>query len=133
MTELVSMSELQLRRLRKAIPYATDDLIWVADWLFHLNLFSDAQVYDILRFVRPVVESLSSQTDSGEAVPVCTLAVCDGRWVSISNKDCFFDADVSEEVPRMDEYALTIIMCDLNVLRRRMLKRISRLGAAKQK
>lgn len=133
MTELVTLTEQQLRRLRKAIPNACDELIWVADWVFHLNLFSDAQVYDILRFVLPVVESLVSQPVSEDPVQPCTLAVCDGRWVSVTGKDCFFDADVSDEVSRMDDYALTLIMCDLHVLRRRMLKRISRMGSAKQK
>jgi hypothetical protein len=129
MTELVILDEAAVKRLKKAVNTDSDLIVWIGDWLSHLNLFSDAQIYDILRFVQPEVNRFEEEVSAGLDRRVVTLAVCDSRWVSFTGIPMFLDTETSELVPELGEYAVTHILCDLAALRVRMLYRQGRFHA----
>ena len=125
---LIVLDESAVIRLRKAVRSDSDLLVWVGDWLSHLNLFSDAQVYDILGFVKKDIESFEESLIAGRDQQVITLAICDSRWVSITGTPSFLDTKVSELVTEMDQFAVTHIMCDIAALAARMNYRQGRFS-----
>jgi hypothetical protein len=98
----------------------------LVDWFSHLNIFSDGVIVEILKVFNPCIESLAESLGS-EETPVFTVAICDGRWVSCSLKQEFFDAEDFEEVSELPEYAVTHIMCDVIQLYSRMHHRLTRI------
>jgi hypothetical protein len=107
-----------VKRLKRAVDTDLDLLVWVGEWLTHLNLFSDAQIYDILRFAKAGIESFDKDVKSGVTRPM-TLGVCDSRWVSVSGMTTFLDTGTSEELGEMGQPAVTHIFCDIAALRDR--------------
>ena len=103
----------------------------VADWVAHLGLFTDAQIYQLLSAIDNPLESFAN-TLTDARVPVFTLVICDGRWVSCSGKDHFFDVQEYEEVEQLPEYSITHIMCDVTQLYARMEYRVNRMGQGKE-
>lgn len=125
-SELVILDEAAAQRLKKAVGSDLDLLVWIGDWLSHLNLFSDAQIYGILEFIKPEVERFAQDVSAGLNRQIATLAICDSRWASYSGIPMFYDTQTAELVPDMDEFAVTHIMCDVAALRKRMLHRQGR-------
>ena len=123
MSHLYCLDKNAVVRLCKAVPSDSELLIYVADWLTHLNMFSDAQVYAILNFVKPEIEAFDKALSEHKHCGILTLAVTDSRWVSLTSKQEFFDATTSEIQKELDEFAVTHVMCDLAALRKRMLHR----------
>ena len=103
----------------------------VADWVAHLGLFTDAQIYQLLSAIDNPLKSFANTLNDTE-VPVFTLVICDGRWVSCSGKEHFFDLQEYEEVGQLPEYSITHIMCDVTQLYARMEYRVSRMGKGKE-
>jgi hypothetical protein len=130
MTALVVLDEAAVSRLKKAVDTNLDLIVWVGDWLSHLNLFSDAQVYDILRFAKVEIERFAEVAEAGlESQRIATLVVCDSRWVSFSGVAMFLDTETTDLVPDLGEFAVTHIMCDIAALRARMQYRQGRFNA----
>ena len=103
----------------------------VADWVAHLGLFTDAQIYQLLSAIDNPLESFANTLNDAE-VSVFTLVICDGRWVSCSGKECFFDLQEYEEVEQLPEYSITHIMCDVTQLYARMEYRVNRMIGDKE-
>ena len=133
MMGLFCLSENDVNRLLKHVDTDSDLVVWLGDWLSHLNLFSDAQIYEILNFVLPEVERYEQDLDELVDRSVLTLAVCDGRWISLSGVPVFFDTRSSEYVPNLGEFAVMHIMCDIAALRRKMRYRQERLNGQHRK
>lgn len=114
---LVLLDDAAVRRMTKAVGSDLPLLVYLGEWLTHLNVFSDAQVYDILRFVKSGIEQAT------------TLAVADSRWVSFSGNRTFLDTHTSEEVDELPAYAVTHIICDIRALQARMEHRQGRFHA----
>lgn len=127
-TGLFCLTEDDVRRLTKHVQTDSELVIWLGDWLSHLNFFSDAQIYEILTFVCPEVERYEEDLKNKVDRSMLTLAVCDGRWISLSGVPVFFDTRTSEYVPNLGEFAVTHIMCDIAALRRRMRYRQEKLN-----
>lgn len=123
MNTLIVLDEAAIKRLKKAINTDLELLVWIGDWLAHLNIFSDAQIYDILRFIKPETERFEFETSRGIDRRAVSLAVCDARWVSFTGIPVFLDTETAEYVNELDEFAVTHIICDIAALRRRMLYR----------
>ena len=119
---LVLLDEAAVKRLNKAIGSNSDLLAYLGEWLLHLNLFTDAQTYDILRFVKSGIEQFETE---GKFSPT-TLGIHDSRWVSFSRGDKFLDTQEAEEIEEMPSAALTHIFCDIVALRERMIHRQGR-------
>ena len=62
MNTLIVLDEAAIKRLKKAINTDLELLVWIGYWLAHLNIFSDAQIYDILRFIKPEIERFEFET-----------------------------------------------------------------------
>ncbi len=107
---------------RDTLSNLTKTRLAVADWLAHLGIFSDAQIYKALTFVDPLLVQFST-TSEDEPALACTVVVCDGRWVSCSNADGFLDTDHFDELPEMPCPAVTHIVCDVTQLYNRMEER----------
>jgi hypothetical protein len=122
---LILLDEPATKRLIKAIESDLDLLVHLGDWLLHLNMFSDAQIYDILRFARSEIELFAGMANRG-FIPEMTLCVCDSRWVSIYKKPRFLDTQISEEVEELPQPAVTHIFCNLSALWDRMKLRQNR-------
>ena len=60
---LILLDEPATKRLIKAIESDLDLLVHLGDWLLHLNMFSDAQIYDILRFIHIQKTQISVHSD----------------------------------------------------------------------
>lgn len=123
MNTLIVLDEAAIKRLKKAIDTDLELLVWIGDWLAHLNIFSDAQIYDILRFIKPEIERFEFETSRNIDRRAVSLAVCDSRWVSFTGIPAFLDTETAEYVNELDEFAVTHIICDIAALRRRMLYR----------
>lgn len=123
MNTLIVLDEAAIKRLKKAIDTDLELLVWIGDWLAHLNIFSDAQIYDILRFIKPEIERFEFETSRSIDRRAVSLAVCDSRWVSFTGIPAFLDTETAEYVNELDEFAVTHIICDISALRRRMLYR----------
>jgi hypothetical protein len=106
------MDQHQVTRLKKAIGEDSLIFVWTGEWLEHLNMFSEAQIYDIIKFV---VTSLKQH----ETADILNLIVCDSRWVTISGACSFWDAQLAEAVSQMPQAAITIITCDCLALIKR--------------
>lgn len=102
-------------RMAKAIGSENSLLLYVGDWLSHLNLFSDAQLYDILRFVKPVMDHITSLPSTTAETPL--LFVTGYRWVGISGLDRLWDANLAEACDSCPQRAVTHISCDIIALR----------------
>jgi hypothetical protein len=120
-------------RLIRHVQTESDLVIWLGDWLSHLNFFSDAQIYEILKFACPEVERYEEDLKTGKDRDILTLAVCDGRWVSLSGVPLFLDTKTSEYVSNLGEFAVTHIMCDIAALCRRMKYRQEKLNVQHRK
>lgn len=103
----------------------------VADWVAHLGLFTDAQIYQLLSAIDNPLKSFANTLNDTE-VPVFTLVICDGRWASCSGKEHFFDLQEYEEIEQLPEYSITHIMCDVTQLYARMEYRVNRMGNGKE-
>ena len=123
MNTLIVLDEAAIKRLKKAINTDLELLVWIGDWLAHLNIFSDAQIYDILRFIKPEIERFEFETSRSIDRRAVSLAVCDSRCVSFTGIPAFLDTETAEYVNELDEFAVTHIICDIAALRRRMLYR----------
>ena len=123
MNTLIVLDEAAIKRLKKAINTDLELLVWIGYWLAHLNIFSDAQIYDILRFIKPEIERFEFETSRSIDRRAVSLAVCDSRWVSFTGIPAFLDTETAEYVNELDEFAVTHIICDIAALRRRMLYR----------
>lgn len=123
MNTLIVLDEAAIKRLKKAIDTDLELLVWIGDWLAHLNIFSDAQIYDILRFIKPEIERFEFEISRSVDRRAVSLAVCDSRWVSFTGIPAFLDTETAEYVHELDEFAVTHIICDVAALRRRMLYR----------
>lgn len=107
----------EIVRLKKAVNPTSEFTLAVADWLKHLNLFSDAQLYDILKFGQEIIEGLDQDLTAGRTPQYAiTLVVSDGRWVTLPGKTCFLDVKYSTELPELENPAITHIACDLIAL-----------------
>ncbi len=124
-TGLLLLDEAAVKRLHKAVGSNSDLMAYLGEWLLHLNLFTDAQTYDILRFVKSGIEQFETEANQGKFSPT-TLGVHDSRWVSFSRGDKFLDTQEAEEVQEMPTAALTHIFCDIVALRERMIHRQGR-------
>lgn len=120
---LYSLDDPAVNRLKKSVETDLDLVIWVGDWLTHLNIFSDAVIYDILKFIKPELEKFDFDLKNGNDKRVLTLGICDYRWVSLSTIPIFLDTKTSEYADSLSEFAVTHIMCDIAALRKRMLFR----------
>jgi hypothetical protein len=101
----------------------------VADWLTHLGIVSDAQVVATVNAVRPQLARLAVELVECErsAAPSFSLVLCDGRWVSCTGREAFFDLEEFNEVGSLPEFAVTHIVCDVTALYFRSVKRLERL------
>lgn len=123
MSELVVLDETAVTRLKRAINSDIDLLVWIGDWLAHLGLFSDAQIYDILKYIKPEIERFDFEASKDIDRRAVTLAVCDSRFISFTGIPVFLDIKTGDYVEGLDDFAVTHIMCDITALRRRMLYR----------
>lgn len=123
MSHLYVLDESAVKRLQKAVESKSEIMVWVGDWLAHLNIFSDAVIYDILKFIKPELERFEFEVSKGENRRPVTLGICDSRWVSFTGIPLFIDTKTSEYTESLDEFAVTHIICDIAALRKRMLLR----------
>lgn len=117
--ELLSQDE--ILRLRKAVGSENDLVVFVGEWLSHLRTFSDAQIYDILRFSKEMIERRSDSQGSSEFD--CALVLMDYRWVSISGKNSVWDVKRMDELPHPPIRPITYVTCDIMGLREHMTHR----------
>ena len=129
MDGLLLLDKAAIQRTIRATGSNLDLLLFLAEWLAHLNLFSDAQIYDILKFVKSGIEEFAIAADAGKSKPT-TLCVCDSQWVSFSGLPNFLDTQLTEEIPELPSRGLTHIFCDLEALRERMKQRQGRQAHA---
>lgn len=129
MSPTVALTPGQVTRFRRMFQTDLEELIWITDWLVHLNMFRELQVCDIITFIQPDIERLVKlrQHASLELTELSTLAVCDSRWVSMSGKNGFLDTESSTIVPCLPEFCVTHIVCDINALFKRMQFRAKRI------
>ena len=132
MSPFVILDEAQIKRLKRAVETDSDLVVGAGDWLAHLNLFSDAQIYDILKCFREKIEEFDEASSLGLYCQATMLAVCDSRWVSFTGESEFWDTENSELAAKLGEYALTHIMCDIGALRARLHYRQGRFNHANQ-
>lgn len=125
---LILLDDAAARRLVKAVGCDLDLLLHLGEWLMHLNMFSDAQVYDILKFVRSGVVQFAQAAAADQPV-TSTLCVCDSQWVSFSGLPKFLDTQTAEEIDELPRKAVTHIFCDLAALWDRMQHRQGRFHA----
>jgi hypothetical protein len=119
MNPCVILDDNQVIRLKNSVPTDCELTVWLGDWLSHLGIFSDAQIYDVLRFVGGEIEAwlkLSSK-------PHFSIVISDSRWVSVQGKLDFWDAKLAAPSDKLGQYALTHIMCDIGILYARGNKR----------
>jgi len=138
---LAILDESQVKRLIKSLNLNVNSdgelepLIGVklalADWVAHLGLFTDAQIYQLLSAIDKQLESFAS-TLSEDDVKAFTVVICDSRWISCVGRDNFFDIQEYEEVEQLPDYCVTHIMCDVTQLYARMKYRVERLGGSKE-
>jgi len=126
---LVLLDDAAVKRLNKAIGSNSDLLAYLGEWLLHLNLFTDAQTYDILRFVKSGIEQFEIES---KPIPT-TIGVHDSRWVSFSRGNKFLDTQTAEEVEEMPHAALTHIFCDIVALQERMTYRQGKFDASRRR
>ena len=122
------------RRYCKQLDITEEDLsiysrlqLALIDWLSHLGIFTDAVILELIRTFRPCIESLSDDLADETEIPVFTLAICDSRWVSCSNREDFFDAENFEDVKELPGYGVTHIMCDVTQLYSQMQRRLAKI------
>lgn len=107
----------KIRRLERAVGSCHDHVVWVVQWLEHLNMFSEAQIYDIINFVKAsTLADLAIATLPSQAVRVFNVVVCDSRWVAFSGGGKFWDTATAEEIDQMPQPAVTHITCDCMAL-----------------
>lgn len=116
---LVVLDSNAVRRLIKAVNCDLDLLIHLGDWLSHLGLFSDAQIYGILAFVKSGICEFDRLTQGGK-VTAASLVVTESRWVAFTGHSRFLDTQTSEEVDSMPICGVTHIVCDVAALWARM-------------
>jgi len=117
--ELIMLDESAKKRLIKAINSDLEQLLWLADWLLHLNIFSDAQIYDVLNFVKSGIEDFAEALKEHRTITT-TICVCDSRWISMSNGVGFLDTQTGEVIDALPQPVVTVIFCDLCALLLRM-------------
>lgn len=105
----------EIKRLQKAVKSNEDIIVYVGDWLAHLSLFSDAQIYDILRFIQPTVLELQKKFQASSPV-FGLLSIADSRYISITGISQFWDVKEAEVCETLSRPAVTYISCDLFAL-----------------
>lgn len=112
------LDEAAIARLVKS---TCDDklVIAIGEWLFHLNFFSDAQVYAILNFFKEKI-CIFSEKATRESVTPTSLVVTEARYVTYTGSDSFFDAGTFEPVQELPSTTITHIFCDVVNLWQRM-------------
>ena len=138
---LALLNESQVKRLIKSIGFDADPEneldplvgvnLAIADWVTHLGLFTDAQVYRLLSAIDKQLESFAN-TLSDARMPVFTIAICDGRWVSCVGRERFFDMQEYEEIDQLPDYCVTHIICDVTQLYAKMKYRVERAAGSKE-
>jgi|GEM_PF-6504724 len=116
---LVLLDQAAVRRLVRSVGCDLDLLVYLGEWLTHLNLFSDAQIYGILSFAKSVICEFDRLAQSGK-VPVASLGVADSRWISFTGQTKFLDVTTLDEVDELPQRAVTHIICDVTALWARM-------------
>lgn len=122
----------KLRRLERAVNSSHDHVVWLVEWLEHLNMFSEAQIYDIINFVKAdTLSSLAIATLPSQAIRVFNVVVCDSRWIAFSGNNSFWDTATAEETEQLPQPAITHITCDcMALLTRKKHGKTSGIGVA---
>jgi len=111
---------------------AEQSILFLADWLKHLDLFDESVIMDILHWAGPDMFLRMNPDDTtswagAETRLGPTCVVVDERYVSFQRLPAYLDTKTLREVSELPQPPVTYIMCDLLALRHRMLGRISRL------
>lgn len=110
----------KIRRLDRATGSCHDHVVWFMLWLEHLNMFSEAQVYDIIKFVgTEALVAREAPRLPSHAVCVFNVVVCDSRWVTFSGGVSFWDTATAEEIKTLPQPAITHVTCDFTALLQR--------------
>lgn len=99
----------------------------LVDWISHLGVFTDTVVLEVVRTFRPCIEGLAEDLENTDDISVFTFVICDGRYVSCSTRETFFDADLFEDVEELPGYSVTHLMCDVTQLYSRMRYRLAKI------
>jgi hypothetical protein len=111
------LNAMQIQRMVQSINCDRPLVLFLGEWLTSLNLFSDAQVYAILKWVKTGI----CEYDDNEKAVKFVFVVSDSRWVSCTPVDkAFFDAETFNLVEEIPHRPLTHIVCDIVQLRARM-------------
>ena len=124
---LVVLDSAAVRRLIKSVGCDIDLLVYLGEWITHLNLFSDAQIYGILIFVKSGICEFDRLASTGK-VPVASFGIADSRWVSFVGQNKFLDVTTLDEVDEIPQRAVTHIICDVTALWARMHYRQGRFN-----
>lgn len=110
----------KIKRLERATGSCHDHVVWLMKWLEHLNMFSESQIYDIIKFVGVAnLAAIVVPTLSSQVVQPFNVVICDSRWIPSVGGDCFWDTATAEEVEELPQPAITFITCDCVALVRR--------------
>jgi hypothetical protein len=109
------MLESEKLRLKKVVGCDSEVVISLGEWLKHLNLFSDLQIYEILKFVKDGILKFEEEVNAGKFSKSC-LSVSDYRWISFTSKKNFFDVETLEEIETLESPAVTHIVCDITAM-----------------
>ncbi len=126
---LYTMDASQQVRMKAAVPTDTVEVYYLADWLNHLQLFTDFQIYEILKYARPVLEQAAARNWDLDGEPL-TLVVVESRWIAISGKAGFLDANDLRLIPCLPSPGITHILCDIMAMRAMMTRRTQLLCKA---
>ena len=128
---LYTMDASQQIRMKAAVPTDTVEVYYLADWLNHLQLFTDFQIYEILKYVRPALEQAEARGWELDGEPL-TLVVTESRWIAIAGKAGFLDTADLRLLPRLPSPGVTHILCDIMAMRAMMARRSQLLHKAGQ-
>ncbi len=107
------MDSNKIKRLKHATGSCHDQVVWLVEWLEHLNMFSESQIYDIIKFLNTDnITAIEISTLSSKSVRLFNLVICDSRWIPSWTDDSFWDTATAEEVGSLPQPAITFITCD---------------------
>lgn len=132
-SELYTLNNKSVIRLKKATKSDSDAVVWVGDWMTHLGIFSDAQVHGALNHLRSVLEDAMEEFQLVKEPYPRVIVISDSRWVSGTGLYDFYDALEDQVVDRLDQCAVTHISCDVIALFRKMQTRRDKFNAASTK